>query len=65
MDASHARVCAEQRRFFTLIAEADRRSVWEHDGAHDTAHRLKTRYGVSDWKARRWIGAAHALESCL
>jgi hypothetical protein len=27
MDASRARVCAEQRRFFTLIAEADRRSV--------------------------------------
>ena len=27
------------------------------------AHWLKMRYGVSDWKARRWIAAAHALES--
>ncbi len=28
------------------------------------AHWLKMRYGVSDWKARRWIASAHALESC-
>ena len=27
------------------------------------AHWLKMRYGISDWKARRWIAAAHALES--
>jgi Domain of unknown function (DUF222) len=27
------------------------------------AHWLRMRYGVSDWKARRWIAAAHALES--
>jgi Domain of unknown function (DUF222) len=63
MDASHARVCAEQRRLFTFIAEADRRSLWESDGAHDMAHWLRMRYGVSDWKARRWIASAHALES--
>jgi hypothetical protein len=56
---------AAQRRFFCLIAEIERTGSWEHDGAHDTAHWLKMRYGVSDWKARRWIGAAHALESCL
>jgi hypothetical protein len=62
-DASHARVCAEQRRFFSLIAEAERRGVWENDGAHDMAHWLKTRYGISDWRARRWIASAHALES--
>src|SRR5438876_9864775 len=62
MDASHAAVCAEQRRFFTFIAEADHRSVWEGEGAHDMAHWLRMRYGVSDWKARRWIASAHALE---
>ncbi len=37
--------------------------MWESDGAHDMAHWLKMRYGVSDWKARRWIASAHALES--
>ena len=63
MDASHARVCAEQRRFFSFIAEADRRSLWENQGAHDMAHWLRMRYGISDWKARRWIASAHALES--
>lgn len=26
------------------------------------AHWLSMRYGISDWKARRWIAAAHALE---
>ena len=27
------------------------------------AHWLQMRYGISDWKARRWIASAHALES--
>ena len=27
------------------------------------AHWLRMRYGISDWKARRWIASAHALES--
>ena len=37
--------------------------MWENDGAHDMAHWLRMRYGISDWKARRWIASAHALES--
>jgi len=44
-----------------LIKEADERKVWHDDGAHDLAHWLAMRYGISDWKARRWIAAAHAL----
>src|SRR5437764_467920 len=63
MDASHEAACRAQRRFFTFIAEADRRSLWVGNGAHDMAHWLKMRYGVSDWKARRFIASAHALES--
>src|SRR5262245_51971709 len=63
MDSSHARLCAEQRRVFSMIADADRTSVWESSGARDMAHWLRMRYGISDWKARRWIEAAHALES--
>jgi Domain of unknown function (DUF222) len=30
--------------------------------ARDLAHFLAMRYGISEWKARRWIAAAHALE---
>jgi hypothetical protein len=50
LDISHARICAEQRNLFVLIAEADRRGLWSSDGARDMAHWLWMRYGVSDWK---------------
>jgi hypothetical protein len=63
LDSSNEQVCRAQRRFFTVLAEADRRRLWRSDGAHDMAHWLRMRYGISDWKARRWIDAAHALES--
>jgi hypothetical protein len=62
MDQVHARICAEQRRLLGLIAVMDRREEWANDGARDMAHWLWMRYGLSDWKARRWIAAAHALE---
>jgi hypothetical protein len=63
LDAYNARVCHEQRALLRLIREADARELWRDDGAHDMAHWLAMRYGVSDWKARRWIAAAHALEA--
>jgi Domain of unknown function (DUF222)/HNH endonuclease len=50
-------------QLFGLIAQADRSEMWEDWGARDTAHWLSMRYGISDWKARRWIAAAHALEA--
>src|SRR5262249_44804352 len=63
LDASNAELCRAQRRFFSLIAEADRTSVWESSGARDMVHWLRMRYGISDYKARRWIDASHALGS--
>jgi hypothetical protein len=63
MDAVHARVSAGQRDLFRLIGEVDLRDSWRDHGARDTAHWLSIRYGVSGWKARRWIAAAHALEA--
>jgi Domain of unknown function (DUF222) len=63
MDASHRRICAAQRTLFSLIAEADRRDLWHKDGARDMAHWLWMRYGISDWKARRWIDAVRTLET--
>jgi uncharacterized protein DUF222/HNH endonuclease len=62
VDASHREVARVQRELLGLIAEADRRSLWRGSGARDMAHWLAIRHGISQWKARRWIGAAHALE---
>jgi len=63
MDACHARACSAQRELLGLISSADRSELWREDGARDMAHWLWMRYGLSEWKARRWIVAAHALES--
>jgi hypothetical protein len=62
LDAVNADICCAQRRLFRLIRDADAREVWCEDGARDTAHWLSMRYGISEWKARRWIAASHALE---
>ena len=61
IDAVNGRVSAAQRELFRILAEADRCEVWRDYGARDMAHWLGMRYGISDWKARRWIAAAHAL----
>lgn len=63
IDAEHARIAAAQRRMLRLIAQADRRKSWVDVGARDTAHWLSMRYGISYWKAQRWIATAHALDS--
>ncbi len=61
-DALHVRICGAQRELFALIAEADRRQVWRESGARDMAHWICIRYGISGWRARRWLAASHALE---
>ncbi len=62
MDGMHALACSALRRLFGFVAEADRGELWRSYGARDMAHWLWMRFGLSDWKARRWIAAAHALE---
>ncbi|MDP9341415.1 MAG: 13E12 repeat family protein [Actinomycetota bacterium] len=61
-DGVHQCISSSQRELFRLIAEVDRREAWWDSGARDMAHWLYMRYGISDWKARRWIASAHALE---
>jgi hypothetical protein len=61
-DAVHASVCRGQRELLSLIADVDRHESWRDSGARDTAHWISMRYGISSWKAHRWIAAAHALE---
>jgi Domain of unknown function (DUF222) len=45
---------------FELITEADRQEAWQESGARDLAHFRSMRFGISYWKASRWIHAAHA-----
>ena len=61
LDEAHARLGAAHQRFLELVADADRAALWADDGARDLAHWLWMRYGISDWKARRYIEAANAL----
>jgi hypothetical protein len=60
-DAAHCRASAAQRQLFGLILEIDLTGEWQDSGARDLPHWLCMRYGISYWKATRWIGAAHAL----
>jgi hypothetical protein len=60
-DEAHAAMCRSQRELFGFIADIDRHGLWKGSGARDTAHWLWMRYGLSEWKARRWLVAAHAL----
>ena len=62
LDVLHARASSAQRELLRGVAVADRADVWRDSGARDLAHWLAMRYGISEWKARRWIAAANALE---
>jgi len=62
IDDANVRVCRAQREFLALVREVDRTQAWSGDGARDMSQWLWLRYGVSDWKARKWIASAHALE---
>src|SRR5688500_19161466 len=62
LDAAHASVGRAHVKLLRLIAAADRFETWRNAGARATAHWLGMRYGISQWKARRWIAASHVLE---
>ena len=60
-DELHRHIGAAQAALLGVVAEVDRREVWRDSGARDLAHWLSIRYGLSWWKADRWIKAAAAL----
>jgi hypothetical protein len=62
MDAHNAEIGRHRRELFALIVRADGAGLWEDSGAKDLAHWLCIRYGISYWKASRWIACAHALQ---
>jgi hypothetical protein len=59
--AAHAAVTASQIHLLEVIAACDRNEVWRADGCRDLAQWLAARVGISNWAARRWIIASHAL----
>jgi len=62
LDDAHARMCSHERDFFRMLAQGDLEQVWRGSGAQDMASWISMRYGITLWKARRWLHAAHALE---
>ena len=63
LDELHRRVASDERDLLRVIARADALHVWKDTGARDMASWLSIRYGVTVWKARRWLQAAHALDA--
>ena len=63
LDELHRRLACDERDLLRLVARADARRVWKDTGARDMASWLSIRYGITVWKARRWLHAAHALET--
>jgi hypothetical protein len=61
LDSAQAAVTTAQRRLLEVVAECDRAEAWRADGAKDLSQWLSARLGISNWAARRWITAAHAL----
>jgi hypothetical protein len=62
-DAWHVATGRAHHAFLAVLAEIDRDGAWQGDGARDVAHWVSIRYGVSTWKAARWVAASHALAS--
>ena len=60
-DALNGHIAAAQTALLDVIAEIDRRGAWRDSGARDLPHWISIRYGMSWWKADRWVKAATAL----
>jgi hypothetical protein len=56
-------MCEAQLGLLRAILQVDRDESWWRDGAKDTAQWVVMRYGLSYWKAYRFIEAARALDS--
>lgn len=62
-DAAHVALGRAHRDLLAALVAIDRSAGWEADGARDCAHWVQMRYGISHWKAERWVRAAHELET--
>ena len=62
LTASAATVGAAERARLRWILKADRAELWRTEGVRNCAQFLSAVFHISNWKARRWIEAAHGLE---
>jgi hypothetical protein len=62
LDSLNGTACSTQREMLREIAELDTEETWVDTGAKCMTHWLAMRYGISYWKAERWLKASHALE---
>jgi hypothetical protein len=62
-DAVYTALGRAHLELLQLLAEADRREAWRDQGAEDVCHWVSIRYGISMWKAARWVEAARSLPS--
>jgi hypothetical protein len=62
-DAVYAMLGRAHLELLELLAEADRRESWRDQGAQDVCHWVSIRYGISMWKAARWVEAGRSLPS--
>lgn len=57
-----ARTGATDRALLRDVLAWDRAELFREDGARNSAQWLSAQLGISNWKARRYISAAYALE---
>jgi hypothetical protein len=62
LDRANARVGSAHRELLRGIHAVAHAAAWRDEGARDLPHWLSMRYGVSLWKAHRWVRAADVLE---
>lgn len=62
LEGSAMAVGAAERERFRWILRADRAELWRDEGVRNCAQHVSAVLHISNWKARRWIEAAHALE---
>ena len=62
LEAAQATLGSAERERLRWIRRADRAELWRGDGSRSMAEWLAARLHVGQWKARRMVAAAHALE---
>jgi Domain of unknown function (DUF222)/HNH endonuclease len=59
---SWRRISSAQRMLLQVLTELDRRGIWHDAGAHDMAHWVGNAFGLSRYRASRWLDAGRSLE---
>jgi Domain of unknown function (DUF222) len=59
---SWRRISGAQHMLLQVLTELDRRGIWHDAGAHDMAHWVGNAFGLSRYRASRWLDAGRSLE---